>query len=163
MNGKDRILVMDDDTELLKLLQQFFVNHPFVDIVTCSSVPACHDCFRPNEYAMILVDLKFGTDSSAGFDLITMIRAMDETVVVAIITGNPELLKDQRLIELGVDDVFVKPLELEKLVYRILLNLARAKRWRAIQHRIGDFEVSYQQEMEQVRRTMADILKLQAP
>ena len=111
------MLVVDDDSAILRILDRYFTKKGH-NILVASSVEDALTIFKQNSNIMtILSDLKMpGLD---GDDLVKEIRDLGSDIPVYIMTGFPEDQKVARLHQYGVTDILIKPLDLDTLEKRI--------------------------------------------
>ncbi len=122
--GAQKVLIVEDDVNLLNLLKTFFKNtFPGLEIheaKTGFEAGLAISKFQPN---LIILDLMLpGMD---GFQVCERIRSQAEwnTIKIIVMTGlqSPEV-KD-RVLRLGADDFLTKPFDLDILKNKILQHL----------------------------------------
>ncbi|MDI2142299.1 MULTISPECIES: response regulator [unclassified Pseudomonas] len=119
-----RLLIVDDDVEILSLLKKFFVQHAYeVDVVTDGQAMwAAIDRARPDT---IILDLML--PGEGGLSLCQKIRAQ-MGIPIIMLTAMAELSDRIVGLELGADDYLTKPFAPQELLARV----------RALQRRAGE-------------------------
>ncbi|WP_085709833.1 MULTISPECIES: response regulator [unclassified Pseudomonas] len=119
-----RLLIVDDDVEILSLLKKFFVQHAYeVEVVTDGQAMwAAIDRARPDT---IILDLML--PGEGGLSLCQKIRAQ-MGIPIIMLTAMAELSDRIVGLELGADDYLTKPFAPQELLARV----------RALQRRAGE-------------------------
>jgi DNA-binding response OmpR family regulator len=118
----ERILLVDDDVELCKLIAQFLAPEGF-------RIEAEHDGARAVErslaeqYDLIVLDVML--PGLNGFEVLRRVRALSRTPVM-MLTARGEDLDRIIGLEIGADDYLPKPFNPRELVARIRAILRRA-------------------------------------
>ena len=122
-----RILVVEDDRQLSRLLQRQLRRHNYVlDAVV--SAPDARLAFERLPPDLVLLDLDLS--DSSGWGLIERFRSRTAVPIVAVSTLRAERYVVSAL-ELGADDYLVKPFGLEELLARIRVALRHVARPRS--------------------------------
>jgi len=127
----DRILLADDDLQLLHTLKEFLAGQG-CDVTTVVTGQGAMDAFQNQEFALALVDLMLPDYS--GLDLLSHIKAHAPDTEVIIFTGHGGLKSAVQALRLGAYDYLLKSdlrlAELKTLVARALerRRLARENR-----------------------------------
>ncbi|MBK5959253.1 DNA-binding response regulator [Rhodoplanes elegans] len=118
----DRILVVDDDPTLRRMITSYFEEHDIPSVaVGGRSEFGRH--FGASEPGLVILDLRLGTDD--GLDLLREIRSRSDVPVI-ITTGHRRDEIDRVLgLELGADDYVTKPFSLRELLARVKAVLRR--------------------------------------
>src|SRR5215831_17337488 len=111
----ERLLVIDDDAELCKLLTRFLVREGF-DVTWASSGAAGVESAFADDYAVIVLDVML--PDTDGFDVLRRIRARSR-VPVLMLTAKGDTHDRIRGLEMGADDYLPKPFDPAELVARI--------------------------------------------
>ena len=123
----DRVLIVDDDIELCRLLRERLSTEGF-------SIEAVHDGQRgleralSMEHALIVLDLML--PGIGGLDLLRQLRARSP-VPVLILTARGEDVDRILGLEIGADDYVPKPFNPRELIARIRAILRRTARTQA--------------------------------
>ena len=122
-----RILLVEDDRQLSRLLQRYLRrrNYALDTIVSAPDARLAFEWLLPD---LVLLDLDLG--DSSGWGLIEHFRSRSGIPIVAVSTLRGERYAVSAL-ELGADDYLVKPFGLEELVARIRVALRHVARPRS--------------------------------
>jgi len=113
MKGKNKILVVDDDMEMRKVLQSFLTKKGYEVHLAKDATEACLQ-FGINNHDLVISDILM--PGITGFDLIRMLKEMSGNVDFIIVTGfNAPENRDEAL-ALGARGYFIKPFETNKLL-----------------------------------------------
>ena len=136
-NPTGRILVVEDDREIAKLLIDTLTAHGFAVRWAKRAAEATAE-YR--EFAPDLVLLEITLPDRSGFDLCGMFRQAGRPVI--IVSALNQRKDKLRGLELGADDYVTKPFDIDELVARIQAVLRRASHdTDAI--RLGDLHVDF--------------------
>lgn len=119
---REKVLVVDDDTEFLSLTQTWLENAGY-DVVTVEDgVAALRRVFssRPN---LVLLDANM--PKLDGYELCRRIRDMSDIPVI-MVTVNGRTSDRLRGFDLGADDYVTKPVDFAELVARVAAVLRRS-------------------------------------
>jgi two-component system response regulator CpxR len=120
----DRVLIVDDDVELCRLLAERLSTEGFV-------IEAVHDGLRgleralSNEHALVVLDLML--PGMGGLDILRRLRTQSP-VPVLILTARGEDVERILGLEIGADDYVPKPFNPRELIARIRAILRRTVR-----------------------------------
>jgi two-component system copper resistance phosphate regulon response regulator CusR len=119
-----RILVVEDDPALLRILNEGFREHR-IEVVSAKTFHEGREKAALGSYAVIILDV--GLPGGSGFDLCKRIRANGVSTPVMMLTARDAV--DDRVfgLESGADDYLVKPFAFEELLARIGALLRRAR------------------------------------
>lgn len=124
MNDRQRIMVVDDDQDMLKLLNRTLELEGFDAIVVADgdSALALLEEIEPD---LVILDIIMpGLD---GFQTLDLIRE-HSNVPVIMLTARCEVNSLQKALALGADDYISKPFSTRSFVARIRVKLRRARR-----------------------------------
>ena len=122
MGQKHRILIIDDDNKLNKLLTDYLSPFGF-EVFTASKPDDGLRYLKANAPDLIILDVML--PDMNGFELCKIIR-MDHTVPIIMLTARGEVTDRIVGLELGADDYLAKPFEPRELVARIQAVLRRS-------------------------------------
>lgn len=113
-----RILVVDDDTDILKMAEQILVTAGHTVFVAEDALRAI-DWLNHINFDLLLSDANMPHYS--GFDLINTVRNNPryKELSIAMLTGLRERKDVERALKMGVDDYIVKPLDPMLLVQKV--------------------------------------------
>nr|HML48111.1 response regulator [Clostridia bacterium] len=120
-DGKNRILLVDDDPNILQLLQLYLDKEGF-SVETAMRGDKALEMFRTNPPNLILLDIMLpGMD---GWQVCREIRKTSNIPVI-MVTAKDETFDKVLGLELGADDYIAKPFEPKELVARIKAVIRR--------------------------------------
>ncbi len=129
-----RILLVDDDEDILKLAQRLLIkNHH--EVIPVSNAVHALDYLEKFSFDMVISDANM--PQMSGFELLIKIRAHEQwkNMVVALLTGRKTKNDVQRALRLGVDDYIVKPIDpiifLEKI--ESMLKKKEPNKWPSVE------------------------------
>ena len=115
-----RILIVEDDLDLLHLLKDYFAND-FDHVISAVDGISAYLAVAEGNPDIILTDI--GMPGFSGLDLVTRLRTEGNNVPILIASGNADRSDAVRALRLGVVDFVEKPYQLEDLrtsVFRAL-------------------------------------------
>jgi DNA-binding NtrC family response regulator len=132
MKKTGRILVVDDDTDVLNAARLYLKQHvEKVDVETNPKlVPSL---MKEYDYDAILLDMNFTEDVSSGeegFTWLEKILEIDPAMAVVLITAYGDVEKAVQAVKMGASDFVLKPWQNEKLLATVTsaMNLSQSKR-----------------------------------
>jgi CheY-like chemotaxis protein len=135
---RNKILVIDDDTRLLELLEASLEENGF-DVTALSTSDEAYALLRKFVPDLILCDINLETSTMGGFTFYEKVQELEniQSVPFVFLSG----LTDEVLVrtgkELGVDDYLMKPISEQTLVSTLRGKLKRFKQLKkAVGHRI---------------------------
>lgn len=120
----ERILVIDDDPKMRKLLRNCFEAEGF-GVSEAEDQASALRTMRSEPVSLVTLDLNLGAES--GFDLARDI-ARDHRVPIIMVTGRGDVIDRVVGLELGADDYIVKPFHPREMLARVRSVLRRASR-----------------------------------
>lgn len=121
MANKQKILIVDDDTNIAELISLYLTKECFDTLIVNDGEQALtsFDTFEPN---LILLDLMLpGID---GYQVCREIRAKSTTPII-MLSAKGEIFDKVLGLELGADDYMEKPFDSKELVARVKAVLRR--------------------------------------
>ncbi|MBN2402434.1 MAG: response regulator transcription factor [Spirochaetes bacterium] len=136
---KNKILIIDDDQKLNKLLINYLDKYNFEVLTRTSPENALTDIknFHPE---IIILDIMLPVMS--GFDVCKLIRK-EYSIPIIMLTARGEVTDRVVGLELGADDYLPKPFEPRELVARIQSVIRRSKPQIHDSAIFGDLEINY--------------------
>ena len=124
----ERVLVVDDDAELCKLVTRFLTREGF-EITWAPNGVAGVEHALAEDYSLIMLDVMM--PDTDGFDVLRRIRQHCRTPVL-MLTARGDTHDRVRGLQMGADDYLPKPFDPDELVARIRAILRRsAPQWPA--------------------------------
>lgn len=113
-----RIMLVDDDRELLNIASALLVHAQF-DVHCCESVIEALDQIQRQEFDVVITDANMSPHS--GFDLIRSVKSLPnyDLVPIAMLTGRREKRDVERALSVGAQDYIVKPLDPEHFIKKV--------------------------------------------
>src|SRR5947199_3998698 len=148
--SRSRVLVADDQNDILEALTFLFRQEGF-EVETANSPAAMVEALEARRYDLLLMDLNYTrstTTGREGLDLVSRIRALDETLPVVVMTawGSVELAVEA--MRKGVADFVLKPWDNSRLVGIMRAHIAEG-RARRVERRAVEEENSQAREIQQ--------------
>lgn len=123
MNDDDKILIVDDDEAIARLLSEILRSEGF-STRECLSGPAALEALAQDDFQLVLLDIMM--PGMNGFETCQRIRENSDVPVVFLTAKNEE--SDLVLgFSLGADDYIVKPFKSRELVARVRTRIRRSK------------------------------------
>ena len=117
-----RILVVDDDKDLTRLVCNFLTDCGFSP-TGVHSVQQAYDEMYNNVYDIIISDIMM--PKTDGFEFAETVRKLNSDIPILFLSARDDLSSKQKGFRLGIDDYMVKPVELAELEMRVRALLRR--------------------------------------
>ena len=117
MQKKGRILVVDDDQDLLAMLASYLRALEY-DVETATDGSVALAKYRPGRFDLIISDVIM--PDTNGLELLQAICRRDDDVVFIMISGYPDINLAVEAMRSGAYDYILKPFELEDVKMRIV-------------------------------------------
>jgi DNA-binding NtrC family response regulator len=123
----ERILVVDDELNMLRLLKTILMDKTGYMVVTTNNPLEVKSLLQEEQYDLVVTDLKMPLVD--GLDLIDIIKKVDSRIPIIIITayGTSEIAEEA--VRKGAYDFITKPFRKET----ILITIKRALEWKRMQ------------------------------
>ncbi|MFA5110096.1 MAG: response regulator [Desulfobaccales bacterium] len=119
-----RILVVDDELDMLSLLKMIIEGYTAHQVITTNNPLEAAELLAKEQFDLILTDLKMpGLD---GMELLALAKQQDEDALVLMITAFGSMESAEAAMAKGAFDYISKPFRKEQ----ILLAIDKAMRWR---------------------------------
>ena len=146
-----RILVVDDDPQMLRYIRESLTESGFDPVVTGDHVELS-SIIRAEEPKLVLLDLLL--PDADGIELMSSVPELSDIPVIFIsVYGRDETIA--KALELGADDYLVKPFSPTELVARIRTSLRR--RADPEPFLLGDLAINYDQRLVSVAGVQVDL------
>jgi len=122
---KRRILIIEDDTELVELLTLNLEMEGY-SVVGVNDGELGLVSFKAEPWAVVILDWML--PSQSGLDILREIRSLDSRTPVLMLTARGEEADKVLGLELGCDDYLTKPFSLRELVARVKVLRRRIER-----------------------------------
>jgi len=126
-NMSEKILIVDDEPDMLKLLSMILREKTSYSVTTTNNPIEALELTRSGNFDLVITDLKMpGLD---GLQLLEEVKKRDEDVPVIIITAYGTIDAATEAIEKGGFDFITKPFKKEQ----ILFTIEKAIKWLRVQ------------------------------
>jgi len=117
--GPSRILIVDDNPQVVELLQAYLEEVPDITILTAYDGQEALQVIHESKPDLVLLDIMMPRVS--GFEVCRRIKQDPETknIAVIMVTALDELADIERGVDVGADDYLVKPINRIELVSRV--------------------------------------------
>lgn len=122
MEGKKRVLVVDDEQEITLVLRSGLTKHGY-DVRVAGEGEAALDLFRAWLPDLVLTDLSM--PNMDGLSLCRRLRAISEVPIIVLSVKGDETIKIEAL-DAGADDYITKPFGIAELLARVRATLRRS-------------------------------------
>lgn len=122
-----RILIVDDEPNMLRLLQAIIKGKTDYEVVTTNNPLEVSKLLEGQPFDLVITDLKMPLLD--GMDLIDLVKGKDPLIPVIMITAYGTIDTAEEAIRKGAYDYITKPFRQEA----ILITLKRALEWRQMQ------------------------------
>jgi two-component system KDP operon response regulator KdpE len=152
MDEKQRILIVDDEPQITRVLRRSLTSHGY-DVRVAGDGLAALQTFGDWPPDLVVTDLSMpGTD---GLQLCRNLRAVSQTPIIVLSVRGEEKTKVQAL-DAGADDYVTKPFGMDELLARIRAALRRAGAGKADAAaspvlEVGDFRIDLENRGVAVR------------
>ena len=120
----DRLLVVDDDLNILKMLKMRLESEGY-QVQSASEIEAAKDLAATNEYELAILDLKFSGGS--GIDLMKSIRDIDADLPVIILTAHGTIESAVEAMKEGAYIYLTKPFDYRELLLQVKNGIEKSK------------------------------------
>ncbi len=117
-----RILIVDDEPNICRLLSRYLTRLGY-EVETANSVPDALSLLRRDWFDLVLTDLRLPGPS--GLELLIEVRARAPGTRMILMSAHADVHAASTAIERGVDQLIVKPFELEYLRDRVSESISR--------------------------------------
>ncbi len=126
-----KIVIVDDDENILKSLKRFFLTKEGIEIITESNPQEAVNLVKNDKIHIMLVDIQM--PQMSGLDVLKMVKEEDPLVQVIIMTAYSSIERVIRAFELGANDFILKPFESLDYVWKIVeISIEKIVRWKKI-------------------------------
>jgi DNA-binding NtrC family response regulator len=123
-----RILIIDDEVDMLMLLRMIIEDNTDYDVETTNSPTEGIKLFREEDYDLVITDLKMpGLD---GMDIFDEFKDLNPDVPVIMITAYGSIETSDDALRKGVAEFITKPFRKDSILFTIrrVLELASVKK-----------------------------------
>jgi two-component system KDP operon response regulator KdpE len=152
MNDKPRILVVDDEPQLTRVLRTGLKSRGY-DVRAAADGLAGFETFSDWHPDLVITDLAM--PNMDGLELCRRLRAISQVPIIILSAKGEEKIKVEAL-DIGADDFVTKPFGIDELLARVRASLRRANSQPADESaqavlQVGDFQVDLEARNVTVR------------
>lgn len=122
MTTKQRILIVDDEPQIGRVMRTSLATHGF-EVRVAADGEAAMDLFNDWHPALIITDLSM--PNIGGLELCRRVRLVSKIPIIVLSVKNEERIKVDAL-DAGADDYVTKPFGMDELVARVRAALRRS-------------------------------------
>jgi two-component system KDP operon response regulator KdpE len=149
MNKKQKLLVVDDEAQIIRVMRHILSAHQY-DIRTASDGEAAFELFQDWQPDLVITDLQM--PNVDGLELCRRLRAISNIPVIVLSVRDEEKTIVEAL-DAGADDYVTKPFGTNELLARVRANLRRLPEKTADFIEVGDFYVDFSAHKVSVNKT----------
>ena len=115
---KKKILVVDDDLDILSALKILLVPEGF-EVTLCQTPASALAAIKQDNLDLVLMDLNYSLDTTSGEEglrLLESIRKIDENIPLVVMTGWATVEVAVSTMQNGANDFVQKPWDIERLI-----------------------------------------------
>jgi len=127
----ERILVVDDEPNMLKLLKTILMDKTGYEVTTTNNPLEVSKLLQESHHDLVITDLKMPLVD--GIDLIGIVKNLDATMPIIVITAYGTIETAEEAIQKGAYDFITKPFRKET----ILITVKRALEWKRMQRELA--------------------------
>lgn len=126
--ARKRILIIDDDAEIVAVLKDYLESRPVDRYVVSASSNGADGLQAVRRSRPDLVILDVDMPGMNGVDVLRRIRALDATIPVIMLTGTDDNAVAARILKEGASSYAPKPLNFKYLDHLVAMFVSRAER-----------------------------------
>jgi DNA-binding NtrC family response regulator len=130
----DRILVVDDEPNMLRLLKTILMDKTGYEVTTTNNPLEVSKLLQESHYDLVVTDLKMPLVD--GIDLIGIVKNIEATMPIIVITAYGTIETAEEAIQKGAYDFITKPFRKET----ILITIKRALEWKRMQGELAELK-----------------------
>ena len=123
----ERILVVDDEPNMLRLLKTILMDKTGYEVTTTNNPLEVSKLLQESQYDLVVTDLKMPLVD--GIDLIGIVKQIEATMPIIVITAYGTIETAEEAIQKGAYDFITKLFRKET----ILITIKRALEWKRMQ------------------------------
>ena len=130
----ERILVVDDEPNMLRLLKTILMDKTGYEVTTTNNPLEVSKLLQEGQYGLVITDLKMPLVD--GIDLIGIVKNIDASMPIIVITAYGTIETAEEAIQKGAYDFITKPFRKET----ILITIKRALEWKRMQGELAELK-----------------------
>lgn len=108
-----RILLVEDDETILASFHLILENEGY-QVDTAATGRQALERAEKGKYGLVILDIKL--PDIRGIEVARKIRERDNGINMVIMTGHPELAESIDIIDIGIDEILLKPINVDELL-----------------------------------------------
>jgi DNA-binding NtrC family response regulator len=138
----ERILIVDDEIDMLELLELIITDRTEYEVVTTNSPLEVPELLKKEPVDLMITDLRM--PDIDGIELIEMVKQVDDQLPFIIITAYGTIESAVEAMRKGAFDYITKPFRQEQ----ILLTIEKVMKWRRLQKE----NIALKAELEKMKK-----------
>ena len=130
----ERILVVDDEPNMLRLLKTILMDKTGYEVTTTNNPLEVSKLLQEDHFDLMITDLKMPLVD--GIDLIGIVKVIDVAIPIIVITAYGTIEVAEEAIQKGAYDFITKPFRKET----ILITIKRALEWKRMQGELAELK-----------------------
>ena len=130
----ERILVVDDEPNMLRLLKTILMDKTGYEVTTTNNPLEVSKLLQEGHHDLVITDLKMPLVD--GIDLIGIVKNIDAAMPIIVITAYGTIETAEEAIQKGAYDFITKPFRKET----ILITIKRALEWKRMQGELAELK-----------------------
>jgi putative two-component system response regulator len=119
-----RILAVDDEPNICRLLDRYLTRLGY-EVETAMTVPEAVGLLAERHFDLVITDLRL--PGPTGLDLLVEVRSRSPGTRMILMSAHADISAAAAAIDLGIDQLIIKPFELEDIQLRVSDSLARRR------------------------------------
>ncbi len=128
---KIKILIVDDDENIIKSLKRFLDTKENLEIITLTNPQKALEMIKTSKVHIVLSDIQM--PEMDGLEFLRQVKKVDAMAQFIVMTAYPTMERIMQALENGANDFVLKPFEsLDFLWDTINLSINKLSRWRKV-------------------------------
>jgi DNA-binding NtrC family response regulator len=138
----ERILIVDDEIDMLELLELIITDRTEYEVVTTNTPLEVPELLKKDPYDLLITDLRM--PDIDGIELIELVKQVDDQLPFIILTAYGTIESAVEAMRKGAFDYITKPFRQEQ----ILLTIEKVMKWRRLQKE----NIALKAELEKMKK-----------
>lgn len=113
LNSAGKLLLVDDDSAFLRVLAKALTKRGY-QVFTAKTLDAACKLAQEQHPTYAVVDLKL--DAESGLDLIPQLKAINESMVIVVLTGYASIATAVAAVKRGASNYLAKPVKVDEVL-----------------------------------------------
>ena len=119
-NRKYNILLVDDDSHMLEVIDEILVEENY-QVIRATSGETAIELLNTKDFDLVITDLNMG--KANGIAVLKRAKELNHEAMVIIMTGNTDVAFAIEALRLDVDDYLLKPFNIDYFLDRVSIAL----------------------------------------